>query len=225
MIRPVPLLAVFAALVAVACTDFEAASPDAGADAAGKPSNDGGAGEGGGNCGPANCPGCCFNGICESGTAFKACGSGGAVCSQCVTPQLCRPEQKCGLDPDQLWFVQPVAATIATTNNGSAWDFGTGTVALPDPFVRLRCSLAPVQTSRVDDTTSPTWTTGGCSLKARDLLTGALELGVFDYDITSDDTIMATASFPVTETDLLAGEKTIASKPNVLSLRVTLKPQ
>src|SRR5207253_6695155 len=50
---------------------------------------DGGLPPDAGSCGPTTCFGCCLNGICTSGLAVPACGTGGRVCSQCPPGFVC----------------------------------------------------------------------------------------------------------------------------------------
>jgi hypothetical protein len=45
----------------------------------------------GGGCSSATCPnGCCEAGVCMPGTANSACGTGGAVCLACTSPDTCQ---------------------------------------------------------------------------------------------------------------------------------------
>src|SRR5439155_27280077 len=89
----------------------------------------------GGDCGSC-ATGCCLNGVCQPGTAFGACGKGGAGCNSCQTHQVCRSDQTCGVDPNGVWLVQPVSATVAPDNNGAAWDPDNSPA---DPKVSLYC--------------------------------------------------------------------------------------
>jgi len=163
-------------------------------------------GTSGSTCSSANCTGCCFNGQCQSGNTAAACGKNGATCSECGSAEVCLTAQTCGVDPESTWMVQPTSASITSTNNGTAWDADG---SAPDPYVVLNCppTATPVdsQTPAVQDSVSPTWTTGGCATKASALLAQPLLFQVFDQDTISDDTITPPLQYQFTEANFNAG--------------------
>lgn len=180
---------------------------------------------GGDGCTAATCVGCCFNGACQGGTTAAGCGKGGATCSTCSAPDICTSEQICAVDPASMWIVQPTAAMISTTNNGASWDPGGGA---PDPFVNLYCpaSAAAITSATpfVSDTFTPTWTTGGCTMSAKDLMAAGVGIEVWDDDNLVNDLIAAKGTIVVTEEDLRAGAITgITNKTTLISLSVSLK--
>ena len=140
-------------------------------------------------CSSSNCTGCCMNGACQTGTASSGCGKNGNACLSCSAPEVCKTTQICGIDPESTWKIQPASATISTTNQGADWDVGAGA---PDPYASLWCpssTVSPVVTLTVADSFSPTWSTGGCLMKAKDILSAGFGVAVFDEDIAVDDTI------------------------------------
>lgn len=179
-------------------------------------------------CGPSNCLGCCFNGTCQTGTSNTGCGKNGAKCLTCNgNVPICSAAQVCGVDPEGMWKVQPVSAQIATTNNGSSWDFGGGA---PDPFVDVWCpstSSSPTRTPTALDTFTPMWATGGCVAKAKDLIASGFALDAWDEDVSVNDSIAGKGTISVTESELLAGYiDGINNKPGpLLTLKVVLTAQ
>jgi len=134
----------------------------------------------------------------------------------CTGQKVCTATQVCGLDPEATWTVQPVSATISSTNAGSTWDFGGGA---PDPYVATWCpadAAMPTYTDTVNDSFMPTWTNGGCSAKAKDLLSKGFALLVVDVDVSSNDTIASKGTLMVTEADLLSGQMTGITNNNTL---------
>ncbi len=196
---------------------------DGGADTGTDP--DGGTPDTGVACSIKNCLGCCFNGACQTGTTAVACGSFGVQCAVCLTHQICS-DQFCRVDPEGTWKVQPTDAKIATTNQGSDWDFGGGA---PDPFALLWCpstsANATSSTPTVNDSFNPTWTTGGCVMKAKDLLSVGYAIQVWDEDISSNDSVCGKGTITVKESDLLLGTMNLVALPNLISLNVALQKQ
>jgi len=177
----------------------------------------GGNTSGGDTCSASNCAGCCFNGQCQSGNTASACGKNGAACSACGNAQICKTDQTCGVDPDSMWKVQPVSASISTDYD---WD-ALGTK--PDPKVELWCpstSTTPTVTPTVDDDYMPTWSTGGCTATARELLTNGFAIEFFDEDETTDDIIAPKGTLTVTEAQLLAGGNTITNNTTLLKATI-----
>lgn len=174
-------------------------------------------------CSASNCAGCCFNNTCQTGTTAAACGKAGAACMACGSAQVCRTDQTCGVDPNSVWRVQPVSARIASSNNGSSWD---GDGSAPDVFVVMQCpgSTSATSTSEVESYT-PTWSTGGCTAKASQLLAERWVLQVWDSDISSNDTITGGLAYQFTEQNLTAGTVTFGASGGLTSMTVQLQKQ
>ncbi len=224
----VPRTLMVAGLLAAACscsstvTQPPDSTADAGADAE-APADAGG--DSAASCSAANCTGCCLNGACQAGTTSAGCGKNGAACVVCSSPQVCGADQTCGIDPASTWTIQPVSASISTTNQGADWDLGGGA---PDPYVSLWCppsASTPVSTPAVQDSFSPTWSTGGCSMKAKDLLSVGFALAVFDQDVSFDDTIASKGTIVPKEQELIQGSKNLTNNVTLLSLKVTFTMQ
>jgi hypothetical protein len=179
-----------------------------------------------GTCNPQTCTGCCANNVCQGGTTSATCGKGGVICATCSGPQVCKTDQTCGVDPEGTWKVQPVSATISATNQGADWDALGG---LPDPFVDLWCpSTAATFTSRTPtapDTLSPTWSAGGCVMKAKDLMTTGFALDVWDEDVSSNDPIAAKGTIVPKESDLLVGFGTVGNGVTLTTLKIAYQKQ
>lgn len=191
----------------------------------------GGSASGGGGgstvtCNAANCTGCCFNGACQPGSTAAACGKNAAACTACQTNQVCRVDQTCGVDPNSMWKVQPTSATIAPNNNGATWD---GDSSAPDVIIRLDCP--PISSSSWDSSTpevqsySPTWTTGGCTAKASDLLSAGFAFQAIDVDAVNDDTITSPLASTVREADFVSGQLTFNPSGGLQALTVRLQKQ
>lgn len=168
--------------------------------------------QGSGGCSPSNCTGCCLNNTCQAGNTAAGCGKNGASCGTCSANQICRTDQTCGVDPNSTWKVQPTAATITATNNGSTWD---GDSSAPDVSVFLDCApIGSTFDSQTPESQSytPSWTTGGCTGKASDLLSAGFQFQVFDIDVAADDTITQNLSYVVKEADFVNG--TVSFQPN-----------
>ncbi len=125
-----------------------------------------------------------------------------------------------------MWKVQPTAASITATNNGSTWD---GDGSAPDVSVFLDCppggTTFDTQTPEAQ-TLMPTWTTGGCTAKASDLLsTNGFVFQLFDIDIAADDTITGPLRYQVTEADFVAGSVTLQASGGMQSLTIQLQKQ
>lgn len=189
-----------------------------------------GTGGGGGNtgaCNVNNCPGCCFNGTCQAGTAANACGKGAATCATCGNNQICRTDQTCGVDPQGMFRVQPVSATITMTDptDGLAWD---PSASPPDVRVYLWCPATAAamtsSTAEVSDTYTPTWTTGGCVMSASQLLMTGFAMQVVDVDTLSDDPITAKGTLKPDEADFVAGSMSV-SGGGLQSMTIQLQRQ
>lgn len=185
----------------------------------------GGSGGGGSACGPSSCVGCCFNGACQPGTTAAGCGKNGAACAQCAAHQVCRADQACGVDPESVWRVQPVSATITSSNNGTAWD---GDGSGPDVKVYGRCpatSATVSATPEASDTYTPAWSTGGCTAKAKELLADGWAFQVVDVDLVTDDTITAPLAVTLTEALFVQGGFSLQPTGGLSAMRVQLTPQ
>lgn len=221
----------FLSVVVVVMMACGAESPGGAGGGAGGGFGGGGGGFGGGGggggataCGPQNCTGCCFNGACQPGSTVAGCGKSGASCAVCATNQICRVDQTCGVDPERTWVVQPTAARIASSNNGSTWD---GDGSAPDPQVLMNCGdVTPAAvTPEASDTYQPSWSSGGCTGKAKDLLRAGWTFQLFDIDAFADDTITASLRVTLTEADFIQGGFTLQPSGGMQSMTVTMRPQ
>jgi hypothetical protein len=171
-----------------------------------------------------------LNGACQPGSTAAACGKQGASCSACQANQICRVDQTCGVDPDSTWLLQPSSASIKSTNNGASWD---GDGSAPDPRVALQCPagvagqafVATNTTAEVSDSYHPTWTTGGCSMKARDLLSSGFTYQLIDVDPTSDDTITQPYIVKPNEAVFVTGSFALPGADGMDSLTFVLQRQ
>jgi hypothetical protein len=120
--------------------------------------------------------------------------------------------------------VQPTSARIAPNNNGSTWD---GDSSAPDPKVVMFCAdqTTPTATPEASDTYQPTWNSGGCSAKAKDLLRAGWTFQVYDIDALSDDTITASLRVQLTEGDFAAGTVSLQPSGGLQSMTVQLRKQ
>jgi hypothetical protein len=174
-------------------------------------------------CDASNCTGCCFNNTCQTGNTASACGKAGAACVACSSAQVCKTDQTCGVDPNSVWRVQPASAQIASSNNGSSWD---GDGSAPDVFVAMQCpgGTSATATPEVESYT-PTWSTGGCTAKASQLLAEPWVFQLWDSDISVNDTITDTLGFRFTEAQLLTGSVTFSASGGMTSMTVQLQKQ
>ncbi len=190
----------------------------------------GGSGGGAGSegCTSQNCAGCCLNNVCQPGSTAAACGKNAATCSACGSGQICKVNQTCGVDPESEWVVQPVSATIRSTgSDGSAWDALGGA---PDPYCTLYCpataTSATSSTAYQDDVFMVTWSTGGCTMKAKDLMSIGFKLGVYDDDVSDDDVVASPGTLIPSEAELLLGRMTgIHNDSTLTTLTVELRRQ
>jgi hypothetical protein len=177
------------------------------------------------------CGSCQLSGACAPGSD-----AGQATRQFCENVGACNGTGACGtdagayeagtIDPNSMWSVQPARATISMTNNGSSWDVGSA----PDPYVELWCpSNASMRTSRtptVNDSYTPTWSTGGCVMRAQDLLTLGVGLDMWDEDLASDDLILAKSLLKVSEANLLAGYRDgLTNGSTLLAMRIDFRKQ
>lgn len=208
----------------VACGGGDFPSGTGGGSGGGGFATGGGGGTTSQSCGPQNCTGCCFNGACQPGSTAAGCGKAGASCTACASAQICRVDQTCGVDPESTWVVQPTAAQIASSNNGSTWD---GDNSGPDVQVTMTCAdVAPsTVTPEVSDSYRPTWSTGGCAAKAKDLLRAGWTFQVFDIDVLADDTITSPLLLRLTEQDFVTGSLSVGPNGGLQSMSVSLRKQ
>lgn len=174
-------------------------------------------------CSAANCTGCCFNNVCQTGTTASACGKAGAACVACGSTQVCKTTQTCGVDPNSVWRVQPVSARISSNNNGSSWD---GDGSAPDVFVLMQCPGATSSTSTFEvESYNPTWTTGGCTARASQLMAEQWAFQLWDSDVSSNDTITDVRGVRFTEEQFTAGTISFGAVGGMTSLTVQLQKQ
>ena len=173
-------------------------------------------------CSASNCAGCCFNNVCQTGNTASACGKAGAACGTCGSTQICKTDQTCGVDPNGLWLVQPVSASITSSNNGSSWDADG---SAPDVYVAMQCPGSSATSTPEVESYNPTWTTGGCTTKASQLLSNPWTFQLWDSDVSSDDTITSALVFQFTEQILTAGTVTFQASGGMTSMTVQLRKQ
>lgn len=173
-------------------------------------------------CSASNCTGCCFNNVCQTGNTAAACGKMGATCAVCGSAQVCKVDQTCGVDPNSVWRVQPVSARIASSNNGSSWD---GDGSAPDVFVSMQCPGATTSSTAEVESYTPTWTSGGCTARASQLLAERWYFQLWDSDFSVNDTITDMLGFQFTEAHLTAGTITFNASGGMTSLTVQLQKQ
>lgn len=177
-------------------------------------------------CGPGTCAGCCVNGTCQAGVANSACGKAGAACATCGAGETCSAEQRCAIDPNSMWRIQPSMFNVRTTDStGAAWDVGGGA---PDPYASLACpptNMTRSATATANDTFMGTWTTGSCVMKASDLLSVGFSIGVFDEDVADDDVIAPASTIRPTEESLRAGNMSLTNNTTLTGLLVTFARQ
>lgn len=170
----------------------------------------GGGGGGGYNpnatgCGPNNCAGCCAGGVCTAGNSAVGCGLGGGICTICNGADVCNASGQCVLDPASKWVVQPVAAAIESSNNGTSWD---GDGSPPDVIVTTVCPGGGVGTSEKVESYNPTFSFGSCVATAGDLLAKGVTFSLKDSDLTVDDNITGNVSMAISAADLADGVRT-----------------
>lgn len=187
----------------------------------------GGSAGGAAGCSSANCLGCCFNGACQPGNTNAACGKNGSVCEPCATGKMCLPAQTCGIDPESTWKVQPSRATIRGTNGaGEAWDPLGGA---PDSFAILFCpATAMMETARtpsVNDAFMATWTTGSCTMKAKDLMASGFAVEVWDADTAGNDNVLGKSTFKPNESQLLNGSLSASNNTTCPNITISFTRQ
>lgn len=120
--------------------------------------------------------------------------------------------------------MQPTSASVKPTNNGTSWD---GDGSGPDPYVSLACPATSTtftnSTPEVPNNYSPTWSTGGCTMKARDLMQTGFVFQAFDSDISADDPITQAYSSKVVEASFVQNGFTMAAMDGLNSLTFSLQ--
>ncbi len=145
----------------------------------------------------------------------------GVACAACPSTDVCKADQTCGLDPAGTWRVMPTDAEIAATKaSGAGWDLASG----PDTAIRLWCPATATSISatmpEVTDDYFPTWTTGGCTTTAAQLLAAGFAFEALEKDGTGDDAITPRTISTVTEAQLRAGTKTLGPVAELDSMTV-----
>lgn len=174
-------------------------------------------------CGPANCAGCCSAGVCLGGNSASACGSGGGVCGTCSSPYVCLGGASCGVDPESVWLVQPSEASIASTDNGEAWDSFDGSA--PDVVVTVTCppsSNPMVGKTNAAESYTPAWSSGGCTAKAKDLLAEPVTFTLDDNDPVGVDSVTGQLSLQVTAANLANGKASYGASAGMTGITFEL---
>ncbi len=133
------------------------------------------------------------------------------------------PVQLTTVDPASKWVVQPSRAEVRANDGGEDWDIDN---SAPDIVVKTSCPASggntTGETNEVESYT-PTWSGGGCTARADDLVNDGVDFEVRDVDTSLDpDDGVAEASLQITEDDLLAGTVTITRVGDLESFTVTL---
>jgi hypothetical protein len=123
--------------------------------------------------------------------------------------------QACGVDPTSMWRVRPVSAVIAAMNGSSNWDTFGG---LPDVFVTMYCpanASSGTDTPTVDNTLTPSWSSGGCTASAQALLSTGFAWEAFDHDgvLNPNDTITSKTTVTLSVMDLASTPMTLMRGP------------
>jgi hypothetical protein len=91
--------------------------------------------------------------------------------------------------------------------------------ALLSNFGRGRCL------THVGREGNATWSTGGCTAKVSQLLSGAVAFRLWDADVAFDDSITAEFTYRFLDDDLISGTKQFPALGAMISLKVTLARQ
>jgi hypothetical protein len=155
-------------------------------------------------CGPNNCAGCCASGVCVAGTSNSQCGLAGTICATCDGADICNSSGQCALDLNSKWIVQPVAAAIESSNNGSSWD---GDGSPPDVIVTTTCPGSAASVSEKVESYNPTFSFGSCVATAGQLLNKGVTFSLLDSDLAVNDNITGYVTMAITAADLALGSK------------------
>jgi len=121
--------------------------------------------------------------------------------------------------------VRPVSAVINPDNGGFSWDDFSD----PDPELGLWCpatagSLSAIMT-KVSDSLTPTWNSGGCTTTAAELLADGFAFDAIDIDpLGGYEVIASKTTVPVTQSNLRAGTMS-CSAFSITSMTVQLTKQ
>ena len=104
------------------------------------------------------CTGCCELDQCFLGTSELRCGNDGVSCTECPAEYICQ-EGDCRVDPDALWRLIAVGATVnPLTADGFLWDSNGSP---PDPYLEIETIIngvpAASSTSWTGNTLTPQW--------------------------------------------------------------------
>ena len=172
-------------------------------------------------CSPLTCSGCCSAGVCQQGQSTASCGNNGVACTACRGTDRCGTAQACELDPTATWLVQPTAAVLTD----KSWDLTSD----PDPKLTLWCPATRAMPNgaspKVSDTYTPTWSTGGCTASAADLVSGGFGFTAVDVDLSSDDEVCPFTTIAISEAQLRAGRIDVPAMCGLKSLTVALQKQ
>lgn len=138
----------------------------------------------------ATCEGCCDGNQCRIGQSEAECGAGGESCQSCTGGQSCI-DAVCTVDPESMWDVLLVNAELPPMNpDDGAWDpFG----GLPDGFLEMNVGNIEGESSRQNNTLTPSWGTGELiisNISAELLFFGPVYMAMWDYDPTSPNDFM-----------------------------------
>jgi hypothetical protein len=75
------------------------------------------------------------------------------------------------------------------------------------------------------DSFTPTWSTGGCVMKAKDLLSLGYAIQVWDEDLSVNDAVCGKGTLAVKESDLSSGTMNLTALPNLIYLNIAFEIQ
>lgn len=121
-----------------------------------------------------------------------------------------------------------MSAQIAATTGGYPWDSDG---SAPDVFVVVGCPGAPGyadtsgQTAAVESYT-PTWSAGGCTARAADLLNRGFGFQLWDADLLSSEAVTAALTeSALVQADFQTEYVDYGASGGMLSLRIALQRQ
>lgn len=125
----------------------------------------------------------------------------------------------CALDPTSRWLVRPTTLTVQ-----AGWD----ATSPADVELGLWCpaSMSSITAimPKVDDDNTPSWSSGGCTLTADQLITTGFDFDAIDQDVFDFQQIAARTHVSITEAHLRAGVRT-GSIGTITSITFTLTRQ
>lgn len=137
----------------------------------------------------------------------------------CPTGDLCGADRACHLDPASTWQVRVSRAETTMT-----WDSNSPA----DIQIELWCpanATTAVTQPVVQDTDQPTWSSGGCSLRADALLTTGIAFAAQDVDALGEEVITARTTYHPVEANLRAGTASPGAAGGLSSVTFTFTPQ